>query len=270
LARLPNGAQLQTTVVFTDPNLDLALVKAVAPSPDSVFPTLPLADSTLVHQGESVFVIGNPGDGMEFSVTQGVVSAVGHFSAAGPGTWIQTDAPINPGNSGGPLLNQRGEVIGLNTLKVIRKNVTGIGFALSAGDLLEVLARFYPGLSPLGTPGQPEGPTTSAKSVTRKVELSAPMSQAHLNSVSPKDSVPPANSLEQDFGSLIITCDMETAEIHVDGKFIGSAPASLRLPVGPHSVIVKFPGFPDYIRLIDISKSGNQTLKATFQSLAVP
>src|SRR5277367_130521 len=50
LARLPNGAQLQTTVDFTDPNLDLALVKAIPPSPDSVFPTLSLADSTLVHQ----------------------------------------------------------------------------------------------------------------------------------------------------------------------------------------------------------------------------
>jgi S1-C subfamily serine protease len=145
LARLPNGAQLQTTVVFTDPNLDLALVKAVLPSPDSVFPTLPLADSALVHQGESVFVIGNPGDGMEFSVTQGVVSAVGHFSTAGPGTWIQTDAPINPGNSGGPLLNQRGEVIGLNTLKVIRKNVTGIGFALSGGRPLGSSGAFLSG-----------------------------------------------------------------------------------------------------------------------------
>jgi S1-C subfamily serine protease len=72
------------------------------------------------------------------------VSAVGKFAAAGPGTWIQTDAPINPGNSGGPLLNTRGEVIGLNTQKLIKKNVTGIGFALSAEDLLDVLHRFYP------------------------------------------------------------------------------------------------------------------------------
>jgi hypothetical protein len=82
--------------------------------------------------------------------------------------------------------------------------------------------------------------------------------------------VPPAKFVEEDFGSLIITCDIETAEIHVDGKFIGSAPASLRLPVGPHTVVVKFSGFPDFVRLIDISKSGNQTLKATFQSPAMP
>jgi Trypsin-like peptidase domain len=66
---------------------------------------------------------------MLFSVTKGIVSAVGRFDAAGPGTWIQTDALINPGNSGGPLLNSRGEVIGINSQKLIKKNVTGIGFA---------------------------------------------------------------------------------------------------------------------------------------------
>jgi serine protease Do len=81
---------------------------------------------------------------MLFSVTKGIVSAVGRFDAAGPGFWIQTDAPINPGNSGGPLLNSRGEVICLNSPKLIKKNVNGIGFALSASDLLAVLHRFYP------------------------------------------------------------------------------------------------------------------------------
>jgi S1-C subfamily serine protease len=144
LVVLPAGAQLEGRVVYIDRDLDLALVKATPPSADFVFPYLPLADASQVHQGESVLVIGNPGDAMLFSVTKGIVSAVGEFPAAGPGTWIQTDAQINPGNSGGPLVNMYGEVIGLNTLKVIRKNVTGIGFALSAGDLLTMLRRFYP------------------------------------------------------------------------------------------------------------------------------
>jgi serine protease Do len=96
--------QLQADVVYIDPDLDLALVKAVPPNTDFVFPHLPLADSSLAQQGESVLVIGNPGDAMLFSVTKGIVSAVGKFPAAGPGTWIQTDAQINPGNSGGPLV----------------------------------------------------------------------------------------------------------------------------------------------------------------------
>ncbi len=76
---------------------------------------------------------------MQFSMTKGIVSAVGKFREAGAGTWIQTDTPFNPGNSGGPLVNMRGEVVGLNTLKLIKKNTTGIAFALSASDLLDVL-----------------------------------------------------------------------------------------------------------------------------------
>jgi hypothetical protein len=58
------------------------------------------------------------GSRLEHRVTKGVVSAVGKFANAGPGAWIQTDTPINPGNSGGPLLNGRGEVIGINTQKL--------------------------------------------------------------------------------------------------------------------------------------------------------
>jgi serine protease Do len=77
-----------------------------------------------VKQDEAVFAIGNPASGLPFSVTKGIVSGVGKFPNAGPGTWVQTDAPINPGNSGGPLLNTRGPVVGMNTLKVIKKNVT--------------------------------------------------------------------------------------------------------------------------------------------------
>ncbi|MGB7849118.1 MAG: trypsin-like peptidase domain-containing protein [Candidatus Acidiferrum sp.] len=107
LALLPNGLQLQASVVYIDPDLDLALVKVAPPSPEFLFPHLALADTSQVRQGKSVLVIGNPSDAMLFSVTKGIVSAVGRFPAAGPGTWIQTDAQINPGNSGGPLVNTR-------------------------------------------------------------------------------------------------------------------------------------------------------------------
>src|SRR5712692_5294707 len=144
LTLLSNGEQLEARVVHVDPDLDIALAKVDAASAKGEFPHLTLVDASIVHQGENVLAIGNPGDAMLFSVTKGIVSAVGKFPSAGPGTWIQTDTPINPGNSGGPLLNSRGEVIGINTQKLIKKNVTGIGFALSATDLLEVLHRFYP------------------------------------------------------------------------------------------------------------------------------
>jgi S1-C subfamily serine protease len=144
LAVLPDGVQLEAKVVYVDADLDIALLKVAG----SKFPYLTLTDTAFVQQGESVFAIGNPGDAMLFSVTKGIVSAVGKFDSAGPGTWIQTDTPINPGNSGGPLINTRGEVIGINTQKLVRKNVTSIGFALSASDLLAVLRSFYPPKNP--------------------------------------------------------------------------------------------------------------------------
>jgi hypothetical protein len=148
VALLPDGAKLPASVVYSDADLDLALVKAASPTPDFRFPHLSLVDASLVHQGETVLAVGNPGDAMLFSVTKGILSAVGKFSGAGPGTWIQTDAAINPGSSGGPLLNVQGKVIGLNTQKLVRKNVEGIGFALSSSDLLNLLTRFYPDLTP--------------------------------------------------------------------------------------------------------------------------
>ena len=117
MAVLPGGVQLEAKVVYIDAALDIALAKVDAPSANFVSPHLPLADGASVQQGKSVLAIGNPGDAMLFSVTKGIVSAVGKFASAGPGTWIQTDAPINPGNSGGPLLNSRGEVIGMEHTK---------------------------------------------------------------------------------------------------------------------------------------------------------
>jgi S1-C subfamily serine protease len=264
LVRMASGAQLPGTVAYIDPNVDLALVKATPPVPDFVFPTLPLADISLVQQGESVIAIGNPGDAMLFSVTEGIVSAVGQFPAAGAGTWIQTDAPINPGNSGGPLLNKHGEVIGLNTLKVIRKNVNGIGFALSAGDLLAVLMRFYPSLTASQVSSTTmKGPATHG---TRTEELSTPAHAQPTTSFRPT----PANSSTEEYGTLTITCDLDTAEIHVDGKDVGNAPSTLSLPSGLHSIVVTATGQADFIRIIDVSKSSKLTVKAVFAPPAAP
>ena len=140
LAKMPSGAQLEAKVVFLDADLDVALLKVEGEN----FPALGLADANATHQGEGVVAIGKPGDAMLFSVTKGIVSAVGKFPTAGPGTWIQTDEPINPGNSGGPLLNMYGEVVGINTLKLVKKNTNGIGFALECNRSHD---RFAPILS---------------------------------------------------------------------------------------------------------------------------
>jgi S1-C subfamily serine protease len=132
--------QFNGKVVYKDPALDLALVKLDVEGT----PLLPMATLASARVGQSVVAIGNPGLGMQNTVTRGIISAVGPYPELGPGTWIQTDASINPGNSGGPLLNSHGQVIGMNTVKVVKVGVQGIGFALSAQDILEAVQRFFP------------------------------------------------------------------------------------------------------------------------------
>lgn len=140
----PSGYRAEGQVIGTDLDSDIAVVKVDAPA-DELVP-LPLGESAQVKVGQTVIAIGNP-YGLSGTMTVGIVSARGrllesmrsapggfYFSAA---DLIQTDAAINPGNSGGPLLNLKGEVIGIN--RAIRTNSgegssvlsnTGIGFAV--------------------------------------------------------------------------------------------------------------------------------------------
>jgi len=255
LALLPDNIQLQARVVYIDADLDIALVKADPPSPGYAFPYLVLADVATVQQGESVLAVGNPGDAMLFSATKGIVSAVGKFPAFGPGTWIQTDAPINPGNSGGPLLNSRGQVVGLNTLKITKKNVTGIGFALSSTDLLTVLHRFYPEVPNTAVQASTDPPADSTEpaATTQPGGSSTSATPVQVSS-SPADG----------YGQLTISSDPDAAEIFIDGKFHGNAPATLKLPAGPHTILLKFPGRPDFTRTLELPKSSKLNLKAVF------
>jgi len=132
--KLSNGSTYQAKVVGKDPKTDLALIKI---NPDKPLPTLRLGDSSAAQVGEWVLAIGNP-FGLGGTVTQGIISAKGRVIGAGPyDNFIQTDASINPGNSGGPLVNMRGEVIGVNT--AIVAGGQGIGFAIPIDMAREVL-----------------------------------------------------------------------------------------------------------------------------------
>lgn len=249
LAMLSTGEQVEAKVVYIDAELDIALAKVNVPSAKADFPHLPLISADGVRQGEAVLAIGNPGDAMLFSATRGIVSAVGRFSNAGPGTWVQTDAPINPGNSGGPLLNLRGEVVGVNTSKLVKKDVHGIGFALSSSDVLEVLHRFYPDVAASKaheTPEQEQGKAAAEEdSIAEETSSAAPAVSS--------DGV----------GTIVISSVPDGAEIFVDEKFHGNAPATLRLPTGSHAIVLKFPGRADWKRTLEVLKSSKVTLRAT-------
>src|SRR5262249_27085522 len=109
--KLDDGREMPAKVVGRDAKTDVALLKIEATG----LPVIPLGDSTALQVGEPVMAIGNP-FGLEQTVTTGIVSATGRVIGSGPyDNFIQTDASINPGNSGGPLINSRGEVIGINT-----------------------------------------------------------------------------------------------------------------------------------------------------------
>jgi serine protease Do len=123
--KLKDQREFDAKIVGRDPNTDIALLKIE--SGDNL-PAIKLGDSDALEVGQWVLAIGSP-FGLEHTVTAGIVSAKGRVIGSGPyDDFIQTDASINPGNSGGPLLNLKGEVIGINTAIIASGH--GIGFAI--------------------------------------------------------------------------------------------------------------------------------------------
>ena len=122
-----NEEQHIVKLIGQDSTMDIALLKI-----DGEYDELELADSDDVQIGEKVIAIGNP-LGLQFSVTEGIVSAVDRPGANGIEAYIQTDAALNPGNSGGPLINKEGEAIGINNFKV--GGGESLGFALESNYL---------------------------------------------------------------------------------------------------------------------------------------
>jgi S1-C subfamily serine protease len=128
-------------VIGTDPDLDIAVVK-VSPSNTYLQP-ITIGDSSKLKVGEKIVAIGNP-FGLSGSMTSGIVSQIGRLLPQESGysipDVIQTDAAINPGNSGGPLINMKGEVIGINTaIQSITGEFSGIGFAVPSNTVKKIV-----------------------------------------------------------------------------------------------------------------------------------
>ena len=141
---LENGSIYNGTVMWADSDLDLAIVKISATNLEAVI----LGDSDNIELGEKAYAIGNP-IGVEFqrTVTSGIISGIDRTIKIDDenGTsymedLIQTDATINPGNSGGPLINSRGEVVGINSVKI--ENAEGIGFAIPINIVKPIIESF--------------------------------------------------------------------------------------------------------------------------------
>ena len=130
--------EYKAKVVGRDPKTDLAVIK-IEPNGEKLTP-VKLGDSDKLRVGDWIFAIGNP-FGLSNTVTAGIVSAKGRFIGQGSyDDFIQTDAAINPGNSGGPLVNLKGEVVGINSAIFSRSGGNiGIGFAIPINLAKELL-----------------------------------------------------------------------------------------------------------------------------------
>ncbi len=138
-----DGSQYPAEWVGSEPNVDVAVLKIKAPegTPLPKFRPLGFGDSEKVRVGEMVMAVGNP-FGLSESVTRGIISAKQRELSDGANEYFQVDAVINPGNSGGPLVNVRGEIIGINVaIFTGQQNVQvwqGIGLAIPANEVREV------------------------------------------------------------------------------------------------------------------------------------
>ena len=144
-----DNTELDATLLGSDPDSDLAVLQVE--DSGHILPPVSLGDSSAVRVGNIAVAIGNP-FGQEFTITSGIISAVGRTIRSGNSQFsipqvIQTDAPINPGNSGGPLLDRQGRVIGVNTQIMSSSGAnSGIGFAVP----INTAKRVIPGLIEAG------------------------------------------------------------------------------------------------------------------------
>ena len=176
---LADESQHKAELVSADPEADLAIIKMAADRPVSA---IRMGTSSDLMIGETVITVGNP-FGYQHTVTTGVVSAVDRTIEPEPGLkyegLIQTDAPINPGNSGGPLLNIRGELIGINS--AIRAGAQGLGFAIPVDKIREIMA----GLLNVRRGGKAwlglkYSATAPAGVIVKEVEKDSPASRANM------------------------------------------------------------------------------------------
>jgi len=137
-----DGSQYDAEIIGKDKFTDIAVIK-VNEKPRLLHP-LQIGDSSLLHVGEPVAAIGNP-FGLSGSMTSGIVSQMGRLLPSQDSGFsipdvIQTDAAINPGNSGGPLLNLRGEVVGINTaIQSLSGGYSGVGFAVPSNTAIKIV-----------------------------------------------------------------------------------------------------------------------------------
>ncbi len=270
---LSNGKPLQSTSIYVDSNRDLALIKVAGSS----FNALTL-NVQLPAPGTEVVAIGSPGIStltLTNTVTRGVV---GGIRKGEHGTWIQTDTSINPGNSGGPLLNMQGEVVGVNTMKIVATGYSGLNFAISAGELASIVKTQF-GYDLFRSPTRPSDSSPGTLVASNNGDaVGQPMSTGQNTVIPTSLSAPPQALLPQNSGSspsneskplpakLDISSKPSGADIELDGAFVGDSPSSIGVTSGEHTLKISQKGFKPWERKITVS-SGTISISAELDPL---
>jgi S1-C subfamily serine protease len=205
---LGNGTTVESTDIFIDEDRDLALIKL----PGNGYPFLKISH-TLPAVGADVLAIGSPGLGdmrLTNTVTKGIVSGIRNSES---GTWIQSDTAINHGNSGGPLINRRGEVVGVTTLRLTPSEYAGMNFSLASTEIDQLLHSKF------------------------GVQLSTPE--------------PVSNQAGN--AELEIASTPAGAEIQLDGSFVGSTPSTIGVVAGDHTIAMNKNGYAPWERRITVN-----------------
>ncbi|HEV2765424.1 MAG TPA: PEGA domain-containing protein, partial [Pyrinomonadaceae bacterium] len=259
------GETIPSESVFIHPTKDLALIKVKT----GAYQHLRLADPRFVNVGADVVAIGSPGlpgssAVLVNTVTKGIVSAFRKSETYG--LLVQTDVNINHGNSGGPLLNLRGEVIGVNTLGFREGGATGLNFAIFSSEVLQMLKEHFqyePEYLKEVPPNQPiiaqaRGTELPATAGSQLVVGGATPTNITTPAAPPTASSPPPPAKT----AVTVTSEPAGAEITVDGQFDGSTPSKILLAPGEHTVRVTRPGFKPWERKITVEVGAEKTLNA--------
>ena len=209
---LSDRREFDAKVIGRDPTTDVAVIKIDGQN----LPTVPLGNDETARVGDWVLAIGNP-LGLDFTVTQGIVSAKGRGGFAGlydnpyaVVDYIQTDAPINPGNSGGPLVNVRGEVVGMNAaIASPTGSYAGYGFAIPVTlvhDVMDQIVKY--GHVRRGVLGLQLTEVTQKDAQTDKLaQGGVPQIRGALVAEFPKDVSSPAKSAGIEKGDIIVNAN---------------------------------------------------------------
>jgi serine protease Do len=253
------GVSLDSVSIYSSPDRDLALIKVNA----SACPYLRLASPASISAGSEVLAIGSPGipgrsgGVLAGTVTRGIVSAVRNTNS--DGLLVQTDVAINPGNSGGPLLNMRGEVVGVNTMGFVAPGVAGLNFAVMSNEVLDLLEKQFDYVpSYLGN-------STESGVVAKDMSVSPAGSVRFGMSPLAASAKPDGRAEAGGLSVVTVKCDTDGADIVIDGKFLGNTPSTVRLAPGDHVLSIEKPGFKAWQRTITMTPGGNISIDASLE-----